>query len=238
MHSIKHRFAACALICLLAVTAKAQIAYFGTPVTFADPGNGTWSRYHFDFTTGSFTTYTEFGANVAPVGSVFRFTVFNHSTDGNRTGVQIEFADANAKAVASGGNLSNLSLGASVSSSTATSSASGAYIDWTSVSDGPDGPESFHSGVFTANNPGYMGFSFTTGGSTYYGWAQITVASDSTGLAINQWAYNTVPGAAITVGQGVSAIPEPSTYAALAGLVALGTTVVVRRRRGAAATAA
>jgi hypothetical protein len=71
-----------------------------------------------------------------------------------------------------------------------------------------------------------MGFSYTTSEQTHYGWAQISVSADSLALTIDQWAYGAA-GQSITVG----AVPEPSTYAALAGLVALGATVVVRRRQ-------
>lgn len=236
MHSIKHRFAACALLCLLAVTAKAQIVYFGTPVTFSPtPASGAWTRYQFSFSTGTYNSYGESDDANTPIlvsgSQLFRFTIFNNSTDGNRTGVQLEYGSTGTKVVASGGNLTNLSLAASVNSGTATTDAgSGPYINWT------DGEST--NGVFAASTPGYMGFSFVSGVNTYYGWAKITVASDTVGLTINEWAYNSTPGAAISVGAGASAIPEPSTYAALAGLVVLGTTVVVRRRRVAAATAA
>jgi hypothetical protein len=176
-----------------------------------------------NFTTGANTVTDQDTSAPNPVGADFRFTIM----DDGRTGSMIEYADPNAKIVASGGLLSNLSFGSAVSAGTATADAgSSANINLNG------------SGNFAVNTAGYMGFAFTTSGQTYYGWANITVTNGALGMTVNEWAYNSTPGAAISVGAGASAIPEPSTYAALAGLVVLGTTVVVRRRRGAAATAA
>lgn len=229
----KHRFAGCALICLLAITAKGQIVSFNTPITLTPATNGGFSRNQINFETGANAVTDHNTTPADPVGAVFRFSLLNNNS--GRTGSMLEYADANAKLVASAGLVSNLSLGASVSAATATANAGSGEPKFNYTTTG------FFAGSvgnFAVDTPGYMGFAFTTSAQTYYGWAKITVTNGSLGMTVNEWAYNSTPGEAISVGATASAIPEPSTYAALAGLVVLGTTVVVRRRRGAAATVA
>jgi hypothetical protein len=82
---------------------------------------------------------------------------------------------------------------------------------------------------FAAGQPGYMGFAFnfTTGGPTHYGWARIIPRDSGAPGEIVDWAYEDVPGAAITVG----AVPEPAGVG-LIGLAALFT-LSGRRRKNA-----
>jgi len=82
---------------------------------------------------------------------------------------------------------------------------------------------------WAAGSSGYFGFSIINGADTFYGWAQLTYGSDKS-LTLHDFAYESTPGAAITAGATTSAIPEPSTYAAMAGLLA-GSAVLLRRRQ-------
>ena len=105
IHSLYRRLSTCALLCLLAVAAKAQIVYFGTPVTFSPaPASGAWTRYQFSFSTGTYNSYGESDDANTPIlvagSQLFRFTVFNNSNDGNRTGVQLEYGSLGTKVVA------------------------------------------------------------------------------------------------------------------------------------------
>lgn len=79
----------------------------------------------------------------------------------------------------------------------------------------------------------YIGFRYTNQGpgsnEAYYGWAEFTVPSDSAATLLRFALGGN--GQAIVTGQDVSAIPEPSSAAALLGALALGATFGLRRRR-------
>ena len=87
------------------------------------------------------------------------------------------------------------------------------------------------AGTYSVNTPwtpgttGYIGVLFDTNITPLYGWAQISYNADQT-LTLLGFAYNATPGAAILAG---TLIPEPSTTAALAGLLA-GSAALFRRR--------
>ncbi|MFN0128000.1 MAG: PEP-CTERM sorting domain-containing protein [Verrucomicrobiales bacterium] len=70
------------------------------------------------------------------------------------------------------------------------------------------------AGQFQASTSGYLGFSFrpTVGGSTHYGWAQVTLRDDGSAGDIVAWAYENIPSTAIPVG----VVPEPSSSLLLA----------------------
>lgn len=97
------------------------------------------------------------------------------------------------------------------------------------------GAEVGESSSFTSNTASdyiggthYYGFSLT-GGTTLYGWMSLTHnygTGNGTG-SVNAWAYDTT-GAAIMVGQ-TTAIPEPSSAAVAAALIA-GSAAMLRRR--------
>jgi len=75
---------------------------------------------------------------------------------------------------------------------------------------------------------GYVGLRVGAGGGDYrYGWAQISYNSDRS-ITLYDLAYEQSLNTAIQAGAG--AIPEPSTYAVLAGIVAAGAAFYARRR--------
>jgi hypothetical protein len=76
-----------------------------------------------------------------------------------------------------------------------------------------------------AGTTGYVGIRVPNGGDVNYGWAQISYNSDKS-LTIHDFAYEQTINTAISAG----AIPEPSAYAALAGLLA-GSAALYRRRQ-------
>ncbi|MCR6657002.1 MAG: PEP-CTERM sorting domain-containing protein [Opitutus sp.] len=87
----------------------------------------------------------------------------------------------------------------------------------------------------SSSEPGYAGFQFTVDDSTYYGWALFGVDPDAenvfdANLTLYGFAYDNT-GAAITAG-AISAVPEPTTTTAIAGLLAgSAAAFAVRRRR-------
>lgn len=91
---------------------------------------------------------------------------------------------------------------------------------------------------FSDTIPGFFGFSFESGGSTLYGWAEATLTNGGTfgTFTISRWAYEDT-GASITVGDtgsggSTGAVPEPSSFAITGlGLLAAGASGVRRWRR-------
>ena len=84
--------------------------------------------------------------------------------------------------------------------------------------------------TFTAGEPGYLGFVLDDGGTSLFGWMEVTFTANTPGGLVHQWGYQT-SGGPILVG---SAVPEASEslvlMAGLSGLL-LGT----RRRKRATA---
>lgn len=60
--------------------------------------------------------------------------------------------------------------------------------------------------------------------NTYYGWLNLGVdtSSSSSTLRVYGWAFESSSGTAILTGAGATAVPEPSTYAAIFGVLVLG----------------
>ncbi len=76
---------------------------------------------------------------------------------------------------------------------------------------------------------GYFGFQFTSGGDTFYGWAELNIDGPNLSYTINRWAYNENPGGLIQPGQ---TIPEPDTLSlTLLGLGAGGVRAWRRRKQ-------
>ncbi|OUS00464.1 hypothetical protein A9Q86_10860 [Flavobacteriales bacterium 33_180_T64] len=51
---------------------------------------------------------------------------------------------------------------------------------------------------------GYVGLTLVVGVDTFYGWARIQVASDTSDMIIKDYAYNSIPGESIEAGQTLS----------------------------------
>lgn len=75
---------------------------------------------------------------------------------------------------------------------------------------------------------GYYGLRIANGSDSFYGWARVTNTGRGGTVTLHDFAINTIANDPITAGE-MSAIPEPSTYAAIAGLLA-GSAAMLRRR--------
>lgn len=85
-------------------------------------------------------------------------------------------------------------------------------------------------GQWDFNATNYFGFRFTGDDAlTHYGWGSMLVGASATTRTVGELWYESTPGAAITVGPAIAAVPEPATTALLAtGVVGL---LALRRRR-------
>jgi len=111
-------------------------------------------------------------------------------------------------------------------------------FDWTtstvSIGSSVDGSDSFSANSLDVLSiPGigeteYLGYAFTSGADVFYGYAQY-VGFASNQITIIGYAYETTANTAITVSD-LTAVPEPSTTAAILSL-AVGAFVVQRRSR-------
>jgi hypothetical protein len=86
------------------------------------------------------------------------------------------------------------------------------------------------TGTWVSAGGGYFGFNFQHNDTTAYGWAHILITGGGAGASITGWAFDT-SGASILTGATVSAVPEPSTYAAILGACALGFVAWRKHRR-------
>jgi hypothetical protein len=83
---------------------------------------------------------------------------------------------------------------------------------------------------WASGTQGYIGFSFVSGETTYFGYADVT-------YNLGQLYIGNVGYQAGGILAGAAAVPEPSTYAMLAGLLA-GSAALLRRRQQRKAVAA
>jgi len=95
---------------------------------------------------------------------------------------------------------------------------------------------------FSSGASKYIGFRFTNSGSVYYGWALITFYyngsnTNATYVTIGEWAYESIAGNSIIVGD-TGAVPEPAQTAVGLGALALGAAGLRRWRKAKAAKAA
>lgn len=102
--------------------------------------------------------------------------------------------------------------------------ASGSFVTGESASE-------FHIGAgsdqFQSGTRGYLAFAYesTVGGDTAYGWFSFTPNDSGPGYSVDL-AYSNTPGEALAV----AAVPEPSSYAALAGVLAVAAAACRRRQ--------
>ena len=59
----------------------------------------------------------------------------------------------------------------------------------------------FSAGPWLGQNDKYLGFKFTVGTGTHYGWARLSVAADATTITIKEYAFNATPDGAISTCQ-------------------------------------
>jgi hypothetical protein len=99
------------------------------------------------------------------------------------------------------------------------------------------GNDAFAQG-WSMGDTGFFGFKFTSGPNTYYGWGEVVFDPANNGPKGHGFQFTRLyyddTGAAVTVGDTGSVIPEPSTYA-LALLAAGGVAAYRSRRKVAAA---
>ncbi len=78
---------------------------------------------------------------------------------------------------------------------------------------------------FVSGMTGYLAFAYDTGAGDAFGWLSFMPNDSGPGMSF-ALAYSDTPGESLLVG----AIPEPATFAALAGLAGLGFAATRRRR--------
>lgn len=226
---LRARFLLVALTLAAASAAQAQYAVSnlgqsvgGTAVVGTYSGGGESWRRAFAFTTGSsaggydFTGFTMnwLGATGSPGAlTVSLFSSFDPNTVGGGSGLV-------STLTLSSGNPS--SSGNAVFSGTATLLPTATYYVQISSASAPMGNFYSYSVVGTGNEDG----------GALPGWSIANSAFESN--YNNLWTSNSSPG--LFAIDATAAIPEPSTYAALAGVMALGL-AVWRRRKAAAVTA-
>jgi len=185
-----------------ASAANATIIYFNTPITSDDSTEGTVA-WNID-------------------GDGDNEAILRNSFGGSDLLKNLSYS-GNSFAVATGkGNLLGLAANASISNGAGFSSYANSLFYNASLSY----VASISSGVST-----YIGFQFNPSGTVLFGWANVTLTNgDGFGtFVINEWAYDDT-GASIQTG-ATSAVPEPATYAAGLGLLALGAAGLRRWRQ-------
>jgi hypothetical protein len=206
-----------AAICLTAVTTlllsarlAAQVVYFNPVNTAVVTVGGGPNTLAFNFFTGA--VGTSLGGTPAIVQDA-RFTThwyFPSFTNGN--------SGRTTSLLTSGGNAVVLSAGTAIGAGSAGTWSTSGNISYQGT-----------FGLPRDDTPGYLGFRIVDGGSTYYGWAQISYYSDLNIYAVvtlYDFAYESTAGLSIQAG----AIPEPETGALMIAASALG--LVAWRRRG------
>ncbi len=80
------------------------------------------------------------------------------------------------------------------------------------------------------NVTGYVGFRVSTTGGFFYGWANVTSDSNATHITLNSFGISDVVNGSITAGEGLTAIPEPASSAALLAAGAAGVALYRKRK--------
>jgi hypothetical protein len=197
------------LIALAAPAVEAQIIY-SNPSDITITWNGTPNTIYFDLnasggsTLASTSSFTGADFTLSFIGDSGH-QPWLHAIGENSGFAMIQPPASNMYTVP------RLTLGESIPGST-----------YTPFSNGGDAILHIYS-TWPANTTGYLALDLNN--HTNYGWAQISYNSDGS-LTLYDFAYNSTASQAI----GAGAIPEPSTYAALAGLAALGFAAYRRRQ--------
>jgi hypothetical protein len=191
--------------------AEAAVVYWN-PTDFINSSGYTT----FDMVTGEVNSS-------APVSDSTFFTITNAGTDyvyiqGNKGGPAV-----------GGNNISKLGFGFSINNSSTFNDGTWNYFDQQNRPENPWNTEE-------DGTTGYIGLRFVKlvnfVEQIHYGWARITYDDATTGnLTLHDFAYETVAGQGITVGD-IGAVPEPSR--ALLALAGLGAATLRRRRKQAA----
>ena len=72
-------------------------------------------------------------------------------------------------------------------------------------------------GDASVDSPLFLGLQFDIAGSTFYGWARLSIPTDGTSFTLNDYAYNSVPGAGILAGD-MGSVTTGITSSALRGM--------------------
>jgi hypothetical protein len=211
---------AAALLALGALpAARAQIVYTAPvdlTLTTAASNGGAYLVFGFGTSGSGGSARIDNDFNFRP-GDQFYFTASEYP-DFVAAGVFQTTANYDSERDAHGFS-PNLSLGAPIDGSHA--SFGGAALIYLNDSNDAN---------WAPGSSGYLGFSFIDGAVTDYGWARVSFNADFS-VTLHDFAYE-ASGASILAGDtGVSAIPEPSTYAAFVGLIAGAVALNNRRRR-------
>jgi hypothetical protein len=141
---------------------------------------------------------------------------------GSKAEILITNANFKVKKLASGNNISNL--------------AGGIWEGGTNhIASQHKGPGTNSHPGWSANQFGFAGFRISTvSHGLDYGWVRLEFTTGTNGatngVLVEDWAFNTTPGALITAGQEVPSVPEPATGAlALLALGAAGVTALRRK---------
>jgi hypothetical protein len=80
------------------------------------------------------------------------------------------------------------------------------------------------------NVTGFIGVRVATTGGFFYGWANVTTDTNATTITLNSFGMSDVVNGSITAGEGLSAIPEPASSAALLAAGAAGLALYRKRK--------
>ncbi len=198
--------------------AQGQVVYTNVgDLTVTSPSSSLYINFNRDGTGTQFSTSNFSGADFAIQSSGDEFFVTGINTLNSYTGF-----------VSTGGiYTARLSAGMIIGSGSTIGNATGPFGYFGHSGNGGNAG-------FATQESSYLGLTFTLDGNTYYGWVSLSFArSGNDGIiTIHDFAYATFPGAPIEAG-ALTAVPEPATSAALAGVGALlaGSVAIYRRRK-------
>ncbi|SMF97096.1 PEP-CTERM protein-sorting domain-containing protein/MYXO-CTERM domain-containing protein [Methylomagnum ishizawai] len=216
-------------LALLPTGAAAGVIYFNTPISSPAPTESTPVFWDVDSANGN---GNEFGLSFSTGCGCLRSGLVIFSSGLNGSGFVAQTGPGNPFGIA------NLPLGFKVGNSSVLASGYAGGFGYTFHFVTSSGNLGTAPQGFSADVPGYFGFSFTDGIDYFYGWAEMTISLSSQEFTISQWAYNDTPYAAICVGEtsgpgGTScAVPEPGSLSlALLGMGAGGLRAWRRRKQ-------